>query len=67
MKEFRTKLSKVWQLGSKESYTVAPIISTVNPTTVPPAAGVIWVNTEGPAIFISSGTTSASDWRLIWD
>lgn len=70
MKEFRTKLSKVWQLGSKESYTVAPIISTENPTSAPPAPGVIWVNTQspaGPAIYISSGTTSVSDWRLIWD
>lgn len=67
MNEFRTKLKKVWQLGSKNSYVASPIISTEDPTSAPPAAGVTWINTTGPAIYISTATESVTDWRLIWD
>jgi len=67
MKEFRTKLSKVWQLGSKNAETVAPIVTTGAPTSAPTAIGVMWICTDGPLIYISTGTQSVTDWRLIWD
>lgn len=67
MKEFRTKLSKVWQLGSKNAETVTPIVTTGSPTSAPSAIGVTWICTEGPLIYISTGTESVADWRLIWD
>lgn len=70
MKEFKTPIQKAWQTASQPVEVVAPIISDVNPTGAPTVAGAIWINTGisgGPAIFISTGISSVSDWRLIWD
>lgn len=43
------------------------ITGTTSPSTAPLNAGDIYVNTAGPAIYIASGTSSSTDWRLIWD
>jgi hypothetical protein len=67
MNEFRTKISKVWQLGSQNANTIAPIISVGAPTEAPPAAGIIYICTDGPLIYISTGISSVTDWKLIWD
>lgn len=70
MNEFKLPIKKAWQTGSQPVETVAPTVSDVNPTCAPAVAGAIWVNTSlvgGPAIWMSTGTESVSDWRLIWD
>jgi hypothetical protein len=67
IKEFKLPIKKAWQVSSKPVETVAPIVTDVSPTSAPQVIGAIWVNTAGPAIWISSGIASVSDWRLIWD
>ena len=58
---------KVWQNLGEDITKFGPLSGTTAPDFAPAAPGVIYVNTEGPAIYISSGTSSALDWRLIWD
>jgi hypothetical protein len=65
MKEFRTKLSKVWQLGSKNAQTVAPIVAVGSPTSAPTEVGVFWICTDGPLVYVSTGTSSVADWSQI--
>ena len=70
MNEYKLPTKKVWQLGSKDVELVKPIVTSSNPTSAPTAAGLTWINTSsagGPAIWMSTGTASVSDWRLIWD
>ena len=67
MKEFKNPIKKAWQTASQPVEVVAPIVSTVNPTSAPTVVGAIWVNTSGPAIYMSTGVSSSTDWRLIWD
>jgi len=67
MNEFKLPIKKIWQLGSKDAELVRPIVTNGSPTTAPTAIGVTWICTEGPIIYISTGTTSVTDWRLIWD
>lgn len=67
MNEFKLPIKKAWQTGSQPVEVVAPTVSDVAPTGAPLVVGAIWVNTAGPAIYISSGTESVTDWRLIWD
>jgi len=65
MNEFKLPIKKVWQLGSKDSELVRPIVTTGSPTSAPIAAGVIWICTEGPLVYISTGIASVADWKLI--
>ena len=67
MNEFKLPIKKVWQLGSQDSELVRPIVTSGIPTTAPTAIGVTWICTDAPAIYISTGTESVTDWRLIWD
>jgi hypothetical protein len=67
MNEYKLPIKKIWQLGSKDAELVRPIVTNGSPTTAPTAIGVTWICTEGPIIYISTGTTSVTDWRLIWD
>jgi hypothetical protein len=67
MNEFKLPIRKIWQLGSKDAELVRPIVTNGSPTGAPTAIGVTWICTEGPIIYISTGTTSVTDWRLIWD
>lgn len=67
MNEFKTPIKKAWQLASRPAEVVAPIVTDAAPTGAPQVVGAIWVDTSGPAIWISSGVSSVTDWRLIWD
>ena len=67
MNEFKLPIKKIWQLGSKYAELVRPIVTVGAPTSAPTAIGVTWICTEGPLIYISTGTQSVTDWRLIWD
>lgn len=67
MNEFKLPLKKIWQLGSKSAELVRPIVTSGSPTAPPTAIGVTWICTDGPIIYISTGTTDISDWRLIYD
>jgi len=39
--------------------------STSDPATAPPNVGYIWVNTATAALFHSTGTAAAADWRRL--
>ena len=67
MNEFKTPIKKAWQTASKPVETVAPIVFPAAPTGAPTVIGAIWVDTDTPAIYISTGISAVSDWRLIWD
>lgn len=64
---YNRRKKKVWQNLGQDIAKFGPLSGTTAPDFAPAAPGVVYVNTEGPAIYISSGTSSASDWRLIWD
>ena len=65
MNEFKLPIKKVWQLGSQDSELVRPIISVGSPTAAPENIGVIWICTDGPLVYISTGTSSVADWSEI--
>jgi hypothetical protein len=67
MKEFKLPIKKAWQVSSKPVEVVAPIVSTEAPSTAPTVIGATWIDTKSPAIYMSTGIASVSDWRLIWD
>ena len=58
---------KVWQTLGDDIVKWGPITGKGVPDFTPAAAGVVYVDIEGPAIYISSGISSPSDWRFIWD
>jgi hypothetical protein len=58
---------KVWQNLGEDITKFGPLSGTTAPDFTPAAAGVVYVDTDGPAIYISKGTSSPSDWILIWD
>lgn len=57
---------KVWQNLGEDITKFGPLSGTTAPDFAPTAPGVVYVNTEVPTIYISSGTSSASDWKPIW-
>jgi hypothetical protein len=59
--------TQVWQRLGDDLNTVGPIIRTTDPDFTPTAAGIIYVNTATPSIWISSNTLDVNSWRLIWD
>jgi hypothetical protein len=59
--------TKVWQNLGENTTKFGPLSGTTAPNFAPAAPGVVYVNTEGPAIYISKGVSSSSDWILIWD
>jgi hypothetical protein len=65
MNEFKLPLKKIWQLGSKNAELVRPVVTTGSPTGAPTAVGITWICTEGPLIYISTGTSSVADWSQI--
>ena len=67
MNEFKLPKVKQWQTGSENFAKHGPIQGSGAPTFTPEASGVVYVDVDGPAIYISSGIASSSDWRLIWD
>lgn len=67
MNEFKLPKTKQWQTGSESVGKHGPLHGTTAPNFIPEAVGVVYVNISGPAIYISSGVESTSDWRLIWD
>jgi hypothetical protein len=67
MNEYKLPTKKIWQLGSKDVELIKPVVSEATPTSAPTAIGITWISTTGPAIYISTGTASVADWRLIWD
>jgi len=58
--------TQVWQRLGDSLNTVGPLIGTTDPDFTPPAAGIIYVNTAAPSIWISSNTLDPNCWRLIW-
>ena len=67
MQEFRLPKKTQWQTGSESVGKHGPLHGSGAPTFVPEAVGVIYVDIDGPAIYISSGVAATTDWRLIWD
>jgi hypothetical protein len=67
MNEYKLPTKKIWQLGSQDVELIKPIVSVGSPTSAPTVIGAMWICTEGPIIYISTGTQSVTDWRLIWD
>ena len=58
---------KVWQNLGEDSNKFGPLTGTTDPDFTPPAAGIVYVNTAAPSIWISSNTLDENCWRLIWD
>jgi hypothetical protein len=67
MNEFKLSKEKQWQTLSEDVAKHGPLHGSGAPTFTPAAVGVVYVDVDGPAIYISSGISSSSDWRLIWD
>ena len=65
MNEFKLPIKKVWQLGSQDAELVKPIVTIGAPTEAPSAVGVIWICTEGPLVYISTGVSTVADWSQI--
>lgn len=65
MNEYKLPTKKVWQLGSKDVELVRPIVTSGSPTTAPTAIGVLWICTDGPLVYISTGTSTVADWSQI--
>lgn len=66
MKEYKLPKKKQWQTQSDDITKHGPLSGTVAPDFAPAAVGVTYVNTSALVIYISIGTSSASDWVQIW-
>jgi len=58
---------KQWQTLGDDILKHGPLTGKGAPDFTPAAAGVVYVDIDGPVIYISSGISSPSDWRYIWD
>jgi hypothetical protein len=67
MNEFKLPRKKQWQTLSEDITKHGPLHGSGSPTFTPTAPGVVYVDVDGPAIYISSGISSSNDWRLVWD
>lgn len=65
MNEYKLPKKKIWQLGSKDVELIRPIITVGAPTSAPTAVGVFWICTDGPLVYVSTGTSSVADWSQI--
>ncbi len=43
------------------------LVGVISPDTAPLNIGDIYIDTGEPAIYISIGTSSSTDWKLLWD
>jgi hypothetical protein len=75
MNEYKNPIKKMWQQANQsivdgKNVQLPHETGTATPGYTPAAVGLLYIvnpNTAAPAIYISTGTSSPSDWRLIWD
>jgi hypothetical protein len=67
MQEFKLPREKQWQTQSDPIVKHGPLSGTAAPDFIPAAVGVVYVNTDSPAIYISTGISATTDWKLVWD
>lgn len=72
MNEYKNPIKKMWQQSNQSivdgNNVQLPFTQgTAAPTTTPAKIGLLYIDTAGPAIYMSTGTSDANDWRLIWD
>jgi len=57
--------TKVWQNLGEDITKFGPLTGSGAPTSVPEAAGVIYIDIDGKDVYISVGIETSSDWRLM--
>jgi hypothetical protein len=66
MKEYKLPKERQWQTQGDPILKHGPLSGTTAPDFIPAAVGVVYVNTAALVIYISTGTSSISDWRQVW-
>lgn len=56
---------KGWRLGSQDSSFPLIVHGLAAPTTVPDKIGDMYIDTANNKIYISSGTVTSADWRVL--
>ena len=75
MNEYKMPIKKMWQQSNQSIVDGRAVqlphqTGDVTPTETPAAVGLLYIvgaNTASPSMYISSGTSSPTDWRLIYD
>lgn len=65
MNEYKNPLKKFWQLGSTSSARVPHFSGTGAPTSTPNVVGLMYIDTLNAKVYVSTGITSATDWKIL--
>jgi len=70
MNEYKNPIKKMWQQANQpiqdgNNVQLPHTLGTAAPTTTPAKIGLLFINTAGPEVYISTGTTSDADWTLL--
>ena len=73
MNEYKMPVKNMWQQANQpiadgNNVQLAHTVGTASPVTigiVPAAVGLMFIDTTTPAVYISTGTASSSDWTII--
>lgn len=70
MNEYKNPIKNMWQQANQPIIDGANVqiphtLGTAAPTTTPGKVGLVFIDTTTPAVYVSTGTTSSSDWTQI--
>jgi hypothetical protein len=70
MNEYKNPIKRMWQQANQpiqdgNNVQLAYTAGTAAPTTTPAKIGLLFIDTTGAKVYVSTGTASSADWKAL--